>query len=565
MKFKKGTFLLILLVMLGLVLAACGGGADDSADGDKGAGGEGATEEVEQVLNFVNGDTIPTMDSSLATDQYAFEFLGATMEGLYRLSEGGEIVEGIAYDHEISEDGLTWTFFLREDAKWSNGDPVTAHDFVYAWRRAVDPNTGSEYGPYMMNGVIKNADKVNAGELPVEELGVEAKDDYTLVVHLENPVPYFESLTAFGTFYPLNQEFVESQGDKYAQSTENLIFNGPFTLENWSTTANEWSIVKNPNYWDADNVTLERANFVVVKEHQTAVDLYEQGEVDRVGLSSEQVDVYANHPDFTILPEASVFYLKFNQERNGEETPLANKNLRKAIAMAIDKEAYVNNILNNGSMVATGLIPKGFVEVPGTGEDFREANGDLIVYDPDAAKEYWEKAKQELGVDTVELELLGGDSELSIETNEYFKNQIETTLDGVKVTIKSVPFAQRLDLDNKQDYDIQVAGWSPDYLDPNTFLNLWVTGGGNNKMSFSNEEYDRLINEAATTYAQDQEKRYQNFLEAEKILMEEAAIAPLYQRQRALLVSPKIEGILHNQVGADYDYKWAKVVPVEEE
>ena len=195
MKFKKGTFLLTLLVMLGLVLAACGGGADDSADGDKGAGGEGATEEVEQVLNFVNGDTIPTMDSSLATDQYSFEFLGATMEGLYRLGENRQIVEGIAYDHEVSEDGLTWTFFLREDAKWSNGDPVTAHDFVYAWQRAVDPETGSEYGPYMMNGVIKNAEAISKGELAVDQLGVKADGDYTFVVELENPTPYFETLT----------------------------------------------------------------------------------------------------------------------------------------------------------------------------------------------------------------------------------------------------------------------------------------------------------------------------------------------------------------------------------
>ena len=178
-------------------------------------------------------------------------------------------------------------------AKWANGDPVTAHDFVYAWQRAVNPDTGSEYGPYMMNDVIKNATAVSSGELPVEELGVKADGDFTLVVELENPTAYFETLTSFGTFLPLNQKFVEEQGDNFATSSETVLANGPFTIENWESTSNSWELVKNEEYWDAETVQLDKMTFEVIKEPQTAVDLYETGKVDRVDLTSDLVDQYA--------------------------------------------------------------------------------------------------------------------------------------------------------------------------------------------------------------------------------------------------------------------------------
>ena len=564
MKLKKWFLLLVMGLSLALVLAACGK-KDNASGGDKSGGDK--KEEVEQVFNLMIGDYIPTMDSSKATDQYAFLFLNATMEGLYRLGPEGKIEEGIAKSHEVSEDGLTWTFHLRDNAKWSNGDPVTAHDFVYAWRRAVDPNTGSEYGPYMMNGVIKNATAVSSGEKPVEELGVRAEDDYTLVVELEHPVPYFESLTTFGTFLPLNQKFVEEKGDQYALSSDDLVYNGPFKLVDWASTqgeGDEFALVKNPDYWDAKSVKLERMNYVIVKDTKTGVDLYNQGKVDRTGLSSDLVDQYASHEDFRVVPEASVFYLKMNEVRNGEKTPLANKNIRNAIARAINKEEYVNEVLNNGSLVANGLIPKNFVTVPDSGKDFRDVNGDLITYDPDLAKEYWEKGLQELGVTSLTIELLGDDGSTAKLTGEYFKNQLEKTLPGLTIELKNVPFEQRLEADNKQDYELQVAGWGPDYLDPNTFMSLWVTDGGNNKMGYSNPEYDRLIEEAATTYALDNAKRYENFLKAEKILMEDAAIAPLYQRQSAYLWSPKLQGVIVNTFGADFEYKWAYAAPVED-
>ncbi|MCU9602271.1 peptide ABC transporter substrate-binding protein [Pallidibacillus thermolactis] len=560
MRTKKWSILLVAVLVVSMVLAACGGGKDEGST--KNSSGEDAAKAEEQVLNFINVDYIPSMDPSKVTDEFGFQFVGATMEGLYRLGEDGEIKEGIAKgEPEVSEDGLTWTFKLREDAKWSNGDPVTAHDFVYSWQRAVKPETKSEYGPYMMAGVIKNADEISKGELPVEELGVKAIDDYTLEVQLANPTPYFESLTTFGTFMPLNQKFVEEHGENFATSEATLLFNGPFKLDikddNQNITqANEWKLVKNEDYWDADTVQLEEINFVVSKDPQTNVNLYNEGDIDRADLSADLVDQYISHDDYRIVPEASVFYLKMNQERKGEQTPLANKNIRKAINNAIDREALVN-VLNNGSIAATGLIPKDFVTVPGGG-DFREENGDFAAYDKDTALEAWNKGLEELGVDSIELELLTDDREGATKTfNENLAHQLETNLPGLKVNIKPVPFKNRLQLDTDQDYELQVAGWGPDYLDPFTFLSLFVTDGGNNKMGYSNAEYDQLISETQTTT--DQEQRYQKFLEAEKILLEESGIAPLYQRARSQLHSPKIQGEIINKFGATYEWKWAYV------
>ena len=557
---KKGPFLLTLGLLLSLFLAACGGG-DDAADNTGDSGGsddaESGESSGENVLNFTNGDQIPTMDSSMATDEYAFQFLGATMEGLYRLDEDGEPVEGIAKDHEESDDGLTWTFELREDAEWSNGDPVTAHDFVYAWQRAVDPDTGSEYGPYMMEDVIKNASEVSKGDKDVDELGVKAEDDYTLVVELESPIAYFESLTTFGTFLPMNEEFVEEQGDDYAQDSDSLLYNGPFVMSEWESTSDSWVLEKNEDYWDADTVELEKMTYEVVKDPQTAVDLYESGKVDRAGLSSDLVDAYSTHEDYETIPQTSVFHIKMNQTRN---EALENENIRAAIARAFDKQAMVDEILNNGSTVSNGLIPKEFVNMPDSGEDFREVNGDMIEYDVDEAQEYWEKGLEELGTDSVELEFLAGDSETAKTSNEYLVNQLESNLEGLDLSLKQVPFEQLIDLQTDMDYDLLLTGWGPDYLDPYTFLSLWITDGGNNEMGYSNEEYDKLLKETMQgDIANDNEARYENFLEAEKILFEDAAIAPVYQKSLALLISPKVEGVFVNPFGPTYEYKWSSV------
>ncbi|WP_173916947.1 peptide ABC transporter substrate-binding protein [Halobacillus sp. Marseille-Q1614] len=550
---KKNWFLLVLALALSMFLAACSGGGSDSGSEGEAEGSEGSEGSEEQILNLAESSEIPTMDASLATDAVAFQWLGSTMDGLYRLGEGGEPEPGIATEHEVSEDGLTWTFTLREDAVWSNGDPVTANDFVYAWQRAVNPETGSEYGPYMMGGTIENAQSIADGDAPVEELGVKAVDDYTLEVQLEKPTPYFESLTTFGTFLPLNKDFVEEQGDDYALSAESLLSNGPFVITDWGTDG--WTLEKNEDYWDAEQVKLDQINVKVVKETSSAVNLYETGEIDRTSLTSEFVDEYRTSEEFRIEEEPTLFYLKMNQENE----ILKNENARKAIQKVIDREAMVDTILNNGSIAHYGNMPQNFVTHPETEEDFREINGDLIETNVEEAQELWSKAKEELGIEEAEIGYLGGDTETSKNLDAYLKDQLEQ-LEGLTVNVQGVPFQERLDRDTAMEYDLQNAGWGPDYIDPNTFLNLWITDGGNNHTGYSSEEYDSLIEEANADLAQEPVKRFENFLEAEKLLIQEdAVLAPLYQRALAQLWKPYVKDVTVNPMGPDYTYKYAYI------
>ncbi|SDC78850.1 oligopeptide transport system substrate-binding protein [Terribacillus halophilus] len=556
---KTNWLLLALVLVLSSFLAACSGGSSGSG-GSGGDGGSGDSAEGsangEQVFNLLIGDEIPSMDSSLAKDQYGIQWTSEIQEGLYRLAEDGSLAEGIATgDPEVSEDGMTWTFTLRDNAEWENGDPVTAHDFVYAWQRAINPDTGSEYGPYMMGDVIKNATAINQGEMDVEELGVKAVDDYTLEVTLDHPIPYFESLTTFPTFMPLNQKFVEEQGENYALEADNLLSNGPFKMTEWKH-GSTMKFEKNDTYWDAENVQLEEINLQVSKDIATGVNLYDTGEVDRAPLTAEFVDSRINDPGYVAIPDMASWYLKLNQNRVGEETPLANINARKAVAQAIDKEGLVNVVLNDGSIVSNGLMPTDFVKGP-DGTDFREQNGDLLTYDLEAAKESWTKAKEELGQDEITLEILTGDTDSSTQIVDYIKEQLETNLEGLTIKTMQVPFQQRLDLDTAGDFDIQVSGWGPDYMDPNSFMNLFVTDGENNRMAFSNKEYDSLVEQAGGENATNPEARWQNFLDAEKILLEEAAIAPLWQDGNAFLWSPKVKGVFPNPAGNDFEYKWA--------
>lgn len=567
MKNSKLFWLLGLVLVLSIFLAACGGGDDTTdgtetpedtdtdtpAEGDEGASGE---PDAEQVLNLVEGAEVPGMDSATAEDSVAFNILNNVNEGLFRLNEENIATPALAESEpEISEDGLTYTFTLR-DANWSDGTPVTANDFVFAWQRALDPEVGSPYGPYMMAGTIKGATEVSEGADP-SELGIEATDDKTLVVTLERPTPYFMSLMAFGTFYPQNEAFVTDKGDDYASNSDNLLYNGPFMLTNWDGTGLTWTMEKNPEYWDAETVQLETINVDVVKETSTALNLYQSGEKDRAGLSGEFAMQYADDPEVVKELEPTLFYLKFNQERNGEETPLANENIRKAISMAFNKQDLVDVVLANGSLPANYLVPTEFT-FNEEGEDFRDINGDLTGFDAEKAQEFWATGLEEIGETEVTLELLGGDSELAGKMDAYLKEQMETNLEGLTVNLKAVPFGVRLELDEAQDYDMQNSGWGPDYQDPMTFIDLFVTGASHNLMSYSNEEFDALVEQAKGELAQDPAARWEAMAEAERILIEDdAAIAPIYQRATMALQKPYVQNIISHPFGGDYSYKWA--------
>ncbi|RLQ00104.1 peptide ABC transporter substrate-binding protein [Geobacillus stearothermophilus] len=547
---KRFSFFLVLLLALSTFLAACGGGKDNN-NAQGGQGGEKPAEKKEQVLNLLESQEIPSLDSALATDQVSFIVLNNVMEGLYRLGKDNKPVPGIAESYEVSQDGKTYTFKLRKDAKWSNGDPVTAHDFEFAWKRVLDPKTKSEYAYIMYD--IKNAEEANTGKVPLDQVGVKALDDYTLKVELKNPVPYFVGLTAFGTFMPQNEKFVKAQGDKYGLEANTTLYNGPFVLSEWKHEQG-WVYTKNPNYWDKDNVKLEKVNVKVVKDTATAVNLYETKQADRVGLTAEFVDKYKNDKNFHTKLDPSLYWLRMNTKKE----PLNNVNARKAIAMAIDTQAMVDTLLNNGSIPAKFTVPKDFVTGP-DGKDFRDVNGDLVNYNPDEAKKLWEQAKKELGKDKFTLELLNYDTDNAKKIGEYVKAQLEQNLPGLTVNIKQQPFAQKLKLESNMQYDLSFSGWGPDYQDPMTFLQLWTSTSPHNQTGWSNAEYDKLIKDAQTTLANDQQARWDAMLKAEKIVFEGMPIAPLYQRGAAYLQREYVKDFVTHTFGADYSLKWAYV------
>ena len=503
-----------------------------------------------QVLNLATGTEIRTMDTARATDTDSGQVMRNVFEGLYNLGEGNKPVPGVAKSHNLSADKTKYTFHLR-DSKWSNGTPVTAKDFVFAWQRAVDPATASEYAFLFFD--IKNAKKINSKELPADQLGVKAIDDHTFEVELERPVPYFISLTAFPTFLPINEEFFKSQGDKYALEDNKLIYNGAFTLSDWKHEQS-FKFKKNSNYWDKDTVKLEEINFNIVKDHSTAVNLYESKQIDRLTLTSDLVDKYRKDSNFKERPDVGVQFVRMNQKNK----TLQNINVRQAIDKSIDKKAFVNVLLNDGSLPSYSLVPKNFAKGP-NGKDFREENGNLTKENTKDAQKFWKQAKQELGSDKISIELLTSDNDLSKKTGEYLKEQLEKNLEGLTISLKPQPRKQQVTLLLKGNYDIAVDGWSPDFADPITFLELFTTDNPYNLDHYSNKEFDDLIQKVKTDLAGDEKARWEALKQAEKILFKDAVISPLYQNGTTYLERSYIKGVVEVDFAGPLNFKWAKI------
>ncbi|GGB01356.1 peptide ABC transporter substrate-binding protein [Macrococcus hajekii] len=542
---KKGYALLASLMTVS-GLAACSTSEKDSKNNDTSADGK-----LKQELKLMSISDIPTLDTSLATDMVAFNVMNQTMEGLYMLDDKDKATPGVAIgEPEKSKDGKTWTIKLREDAKWSNGDPVTADDFVYSWRRTLNPATGAEYAYIMYD--VKNAEDVNLGKKKPEELGVKALDAHTLQIELNTNVPYFQELLAFGTFYPQNQKFVEKEGNNYGVTADSTLYNGPFILSEWNVEKN-YVLTPNKHYWDKDKVKLKKIDYQVVKDQQTAANLYSTGSLDITQLAAEQVSKYKNEKGFDAQLEARTYFMRFNQDKVPD---LKNKNLRLALAKSFDKASYVHTLLNNGSKATDVLTPAEFVSGP-DGKDYVEGVKSPLNYDKEEAKKYYEQAKKELGKDSFSFEYLTYDQDTAKKDAEYVKEQIETNLPGVKLTIKQQPFKQKLKLEADQNYEISFGRWGADYPDPMTYVDLFLTDATNNETGWSNKEFDQLVHDSKGKLLDNPEKRWTSLQQAETILLEDAAIAPVYQSGMARLVNPKIKGMVLHKFAGDTSLKEA--------
>ncbi|MEJ6347669.1 peptide ABC transporter substrate-binding protein [Holzapfeliella sp. He02] len=544
---KKTWTAAAVLMAASLVLSGCSTGKGGQTSGS------GNTNDLKVVVQ----QEMPTADLSLATDTVSFTALNNVYEGLYRQDKDNNLeLAGASEKPQVSEDGLTYKFKLRENAKWSNGNPVKAQDYVYSWQRTVSPQTASQYA-YLF-APVENAEDITAGKKAVSELGIKAVGDYELEIKLNKATPYFERLLAFPTFFPQNQSVVEKYGKDYASTSENAVYNGPFTLTNFSGpgTDTDWTYKKNDQYWDNSNVKVENINVNVVKEASTSLNLFNDGQADDVILTGELAQQNRNNPAFTAVPQASTNYLEFNQRK--EDSPFKNENLRKAISYSIDRDALTSSILGDGSMASTGLVPKTTMTSP-DGKDFTAAAGKLVSFDAQKAKEYWNKAKQELNISSLNFSILASDTDSSKKVIEYLQSAIQSNLDGVKVSLTPVPFSVRLDRSTSGNFDVLLSGWGADYLDASSFTDLFVSGNSYNRGQYSNAEYDNYVNAASGQDARNADKRFEDLVNADKVLMNAQGVAPLFQKAEAHMINSKVKNLVSHPAGAQFDYKWVEI------
>lgn len=539
---RKFKMVLSTLFVLGL-LSGCGG--------SKEAAPTEAKKEVAKsnIVTIANDVELSSMDTGLATDGTSFEAIASVLEGLYQLDGAGNTIPGMAVKEEINEDGKVRTFTLR-DAKWSDGQPVTANDFVFAWRRLANPKTASEYAYMIGIAGIKNAEGVMSGEKPITELGVTAVDDKTLKVELDYPVPFFDQLAAFPPFYPIREDFYDKYKEQYALTPEAILSNGPFKMVEWNQGAN-YTMVKNDQYYDADKVKIDGLNFQVVKDAQSAMVAFDQGNVDYVKLTGEMVDQYKESPEFMNTLGGYLWFVSPNQKVPG----LENANLRRALALSFDKEQIAEHLLKDGSIAANFAVPVKLAVGP-DGKDFRETTPSYLNVDKAKAKEYYEKAKQELGKDKFAYELVFEDTEASKKVAEYLKSEIETNLLGMTINLKQQPKKARLQLMQNGVYELGLTRWGPDYADPMTYLDMWITGASYNYGSWSSKEYDKLIFDTSKgDLTGKPAERWEALKQAEKVCMDAAAILPVYQTGSAVMIKKDLTGFEFHSVGVPTIYK----------
>ena len=562
MKNAKSLLAFGMAAAMALAATGCGGSASSASSAAESTSSASQATEAESAsagsgtLNIMLETPVESLDPQLATDGTSFEVIADYTDGLMQMDADGAAVPACAESYEVSEDGTTYTFHIREDAVWSNGDPVTANDFVFAWQRAVDPANASEYS-YMLSdiGQIVNAAEIIAGEKDVSELGVTAVDDKTLEVQLNVPVSYFLSLMYFPTYYPVNQAFFESCGDTFATSPETTLSNGAFVLTSYEPAATAFELVKNEDYYAADKVQLAGLNYQVIQDSQQALMSYQNGDLDTTLLNGEQVDQVKDDPEFTSVGAGYLWYISPNIK---EVPELANLNLRLAMTFALDRDSICNDVLKDGCAPTYTAVPPEFAAGP-DGSDFSADQtmfADACAYDPDKALEYYEAAKTELSQDTFTFDMVVDADDAPQKVAQVVKEQLETTLPGMTINLTIEPKKQRVEDMQNGNFQLALTRWGPDYADPMTYLGMWVTDNSNNYGFWSNADYDAIIAECTTgDLCTDPEGRWSALYDAEKIVMDEAVIFPLYTQCNAEMVSSAVSGIEFHPVALNRVYK----------
>lgn len=552
---KKVVALALTVALMTTGLVGCGSSGASSSSG--------VSSDVtakEKVIHFNNSMDPRSLDPAMETSAYEFTIENQMFEGLTRQSPKG-IVPGIATDWTISPDGLVYTFKLR-DAKFSNGDPISADDFVYSWARALDPRNASEYsyqlyylkGGEALNGIdVSKADADKQVEEGIKNLGVQAVDSKTLKVTLEAPTPYFLGLTAFPTYHPVDRKVVDQDKD-WATKPNTFISNGPFKMTEWNH-GDKIVLVKNNDYWDKDNVKIDKLEFYMVEQGSTELTMWETGQLDITfgDLPTAELARLKSEGKLQIQPlVGTIYFAPQNQKK-----PLDDPNIRKALSMALDRKSLTDNVIKGGSIPAFAYIPPGISDADQS-QDFRAVGGDLFKEDVQQAKQLLADAGYPEGKNFPGFEIV-------YTTNEKTKAIVEASLEMWKqnlgitnITARNVESKVRLEKRKTGDFQFTYTGWYGDYLDPMTFADVPMTKNGQNEMKFSNPKYDQLVGDAKKTL--DPKQRMQMMHDAEKVLFENMGVIPINFEVKAYLQKSNITGVYRNALNL-VDFKWADMTP----
>ena len=535
MKTGKTVKVLLALTTAAGMLAGCGSKTDTD------------------TFRFANDTDIVGMDSTVVDDAMSFNAITAITDGLTTVDVKGNTIPGIAKSWDVSNNGLTYTFHLR-DAKWANGDDVTAQDFVYSWHRIIKNAGNYAYMLGSEGASIKNADSlIDLGTTATDEqlntLGIKATDDKTVVVDLEKNVPYFVGLMSFPCYFPQNQKFVEKCGKNYATKPEYILGNGAYKMTKW-IKGNKATFTKNDKYYDAKSVKTKNLEMYLVQDPKTAAQNFGNGKVDYATINSTLVDKYKGKDTFKAIREGYLAYLICNFKAD----TTANKNLRHALSYAINRKDLCDNILKDGSQPATGFVPAQLCKSP-SGKDFREESGKYVDYDVKKAQEYLDAAKKELGTDTITVDLLYGTDESPMDTFAEYLQGSFTKLKGLKVNMVATVKKDRIyNREASGNFQIACTRWAPDYADPTTFLNVLASSNSNNYGKWENAQYNSLLKQAQNET--DVNKRWNELLEAEKVMMDDMPNIPVVQTGTAALQAKNVKGLVHNTVSTPYVFKY---------
>ena len=537
MKISKKILATSTIILSAITLAACGN--------------QSASQKKKQVLNWSETTQLSTQDPSLATDTTSFQALLNTGDGLYRLDKNNKPQLSLATKAKTSNNGKTYDFYLRKNAKWSNGDPITAKDFVYSYRRTVNPATKSQMAFYLYQ--IKNAQAINSGKKQPSSLGATAVSKYHLRVQLTRPLSYFKILLAWPLFFPQNQKVVQKYGKLYGTQAKYTVSSGPFTLTKWNGNNKVWSLVKNKNYWDAKDVKLSKVNEQVSESTTTSYNLFQAGKADETGLTGQQVASNKNKAGYHARLSSAIRRLELNQNK---VKAFKDLKIRQAFSYAINRQQLANNILKDGSIPAKGFVPSGMGTNPKTGAQFENdayvKSG--VSYNLKKAKTLLQEGYKETGIKSIKVTLLASDDDTSKQTAEFLQSQLDR-LPNVNISVQSIPFTQLISRQTAGNYEITIKNWQAVFGDPINFLDVFQKGSSYLNNGWNNNQFNKLLDQSENVYGNNPIKRWSRLVAAEKILMKDQGTIPLVQVAHPQLLKTNVKGVSFNPTGVPYDFK----------